>query len=101
MHIHIHICIHIYIYMVSPQISAFFGVVEGEIEGFSGPGAYMLRQLVFVSFNLCTRQRFPVFFVIYGGLRGIHPQIVFNRADWIQSGGKPSNLVDGEVVQGV
>ena len=66
------VTIYVYIYnifkkcMVSPpQLSTFLGVVEREIEGFRGQMPTCVGYfLVFASFNLCTKQPFPVFFYL-------------------------------------
>ena len=62
-----YIYIHIYIYVwYPPQLSKSLGVVEGETEAFRGQMPTCLGYfLAFASFNLCTRQPFPVFFIFH------------------------------------
>ena len=60
------IYIYIYIYGIPPQLSTFLGVIEGEIQGFRGQMPTCLGYfLVFASFNLCTTQPYPVFFIFH------------------------------------
>ena len=71
-----------YIYIwYPPQFSTVLVVVAGEIEGFRGQMPTCLGYfLVFASFNLCTRQPFPVFCIFHRwGTSGNQ------TPDWIQS----------------